>query len=138
MKRPSAAAFGMLLVFWGSVAAAAEDGPPPPPKIEAPRQPGEDENGLKRARDMVRRADSSGGVDCLNAREARRAIVEKRAVTLAQAVRTARDAWPGEVIDYRLCTYDGRIAYELTLLADDGRVARVRVSASDGALLGVR
>ncbi|MFC7053800.1 PepSY domain-containing protein [Hansschlegelia quercus] len=87
---------------------------------------------------MARRADPSGGVDCLNGREARRAIAEKRAVTLAQALRTARDAWPGEVIDYRLCTYDGRVAYELTLLADDGRVGRVRVSASDGALLGVR
>jgi len=59
-------------------------------------------------------------------------------VTLAQAVRSARDAWSGEVIDYRLCTYGESLAYELTLLNTDGKVARVRVDAADGHLLGVR
>ncbi|MFL1877176.1 PepSY domain-containing protein, partial [Hansschlegelia beijingensis] len=68
----------------------------------------------------------------------RRAIIAKRAVPLSQAVRSAREAWSGEVIDYRLCTYAGSLAYELTLLNADGKVARVRVDAADGHLLGVR
>lgn len=94
--------------------------------------------GLEKAREAVRTADPGGGVDCLSAREARGAISQKKAIPLAQAVRAARDAWDGEVIDYRLCTYDGRLAYDLTLLNDDGKVARARVEALDGKLVGVR
>lgn len=94
--------------------------------------------GLERSRALARGGDPTGGIDCLSARDARRAIIAKRAVTLAQAVRTARDAWSGEVIDYRLCTYGGSLAYELTLLNPDGKVARVRIDAADGHLVGVR
>ncbi|WP_271168160.1 PepSY domain-containing protein [Hansschlegelia plantiphila] len=94
--------------------------------------------GLERARAAARGADPGGGVDCLSARDARSATLQKRAVSLAEAVRVARDAWDGEVIDYKLCTYDGRLAYELTLLNTNGRVARVRVDASNGKLVGVR
>ncbi|RXF75439.1 PepSY domain-containing protein [Hansschlegelia zhihuaiae] len=94
--------------------------------------------GLERARAAARAADSSGGKDCLSAREARGAIRANRAVTLVKAMRAAREAWDGEVIDYKLCTYDGALAYELTLLNTDGRVARVRVEAANGKLVGVR
>ncbi len=77
-------------------------------------------------------------VTCLSARDARGAIRSNRAVPLAQAARVARSAWDGEVIDYRLCSYDGALAYELTLLNDGGKVARARVDAGSGKLLGVR
>lgn len=91
----------------------------------------------KKRRDPADKGDGSGK-DCMSARDARGAIVAKRVVTLAQALRTARDAWNGEVIDYKLCSFDGLLAYDLTLLSPDGRVARVRVGAADGKLVGVR
>lgn len=93
--------------------------------------------GLERARAAARNA-SPDGRDCLSAREARTAIMSKRAVNLSRALKTARDAWDGEVIDYKLCTFDGVLAYDLTLLSTEGRVARVRVGAADGKLVGVR
>jgi uncharacterized membrane protein YkoI len=102
-------------------AAARAADPPRSPPPTAPRSPG-----------------AIGGKDCLSGREARGAISDKRAVTLSQAVRSAREAWDGEVIDYKLCTYDGALAYELTLLNGDGKVARVRVEAVNGKLVGVR
>lgn len=94
--------------------------------------------GLERARAAARAADQSGGKDCMSAREARGAIRANRAVTLVKAMQAAREAWNGEVIDYKLCTYDGALAYELTLLNADGRVARVRVEAANGRFVGVR
>lgn len=95
--------------------------------------------GLEKARAAARKAaDQNGAKDCLSAREARSAILAKRAVTLSQALRAARDAWDGEVIDYKLCTFDGVLAYDLTLLNGGGRVARVRVGAADGKLVNVR
>lgn len=94
--------------------------------------------GVERERQQSRKsAGRSGGTDCLSAREARNAILSKRAVTLSEALRVAREAWAGEVIDYKLCTFDGSLAYDLTLLNGDGKVARVRIAA-DGKLLGVR
>jgi uncharacterized membrane protein YkoI len=94
--------------------------------------------GLERARAAARAADTSGGKDCMSAREARGAIRANRAVTLVKAMQAAREAWDGEVIDYKLCTYDGALAYELTLLNAEGRVARVRVEAANGKFVGVR
>ncbi|MDR4308389.1 hypothetical protein IHQ68_17355 [Chelatococcus sambhunathii] len=95
--------------------------------------------GLEKAREAARKAqDQNGAKDCLSAKEARGAILAKKAVTLSQALRAARDAWDGEVIDYKLCTFDGVLAYDLTLLNGDGRVARVRVGAADGKLVNVR
>ncbi|PZQ16962.1 MAG: hypothetical protein DI565_06115 [Ancylobacter novellus] len=110
-----------------------------PDEPRAARDPApERDEGLERARAAARAADPSGGRDCLSAREARGAIAAKRAVSLAQALRTARGAWDGDVIDYKLCTFNGALAYELTLLNDGGRVARVRIEAASGKLMGVR
>lgn len=94
--------------------------------------------GLEKAREAARAADPGGGIDCMSARDARGVIAAKRAVSLSQALRTARGAWDGEVIDYKLCTFDGALAYDLTLLNESGRVARVRVEAASGKLVGVR
>lgn len=94
--------------------------------------------GLEKAREAARAADPGGGVDCMSARDARGVIAAKRAVSLSQALRTARGAWDGEVIDYKLCTFDGALAYDLTLLNESGRVARVRIEAASGKLVGVR
>lgn len=87
-----------------------------------------DDDGLDAPRD--------GG--CLSARDARDAIRSKRAVPLAAAARAARAAWDGEVIDYKLCRVSGLLTYNLTLLSDDGRVARARVDAGTGKLLAVK
>jgi uncharacterized membrane protein YkoI len=119
-------------------------------RAATPRE-AEDDDGLKRAREAAKAADPkqlpavrksapdeprSGA--CLSGRDARGAIRAKRAVTLSIAARAARDAWDGELIDYKLCDFGGALAYELTLLNPDGKVARVRVDAANGKLLGVR
>ena len=53
-------------------------------------------------------------------------------------MRSAKGASDGEVIDYRLCTYDGSLAYELILLNAEGKGVRARIDAANGKLLGVR
>lgn len=118
--------------------AAPEDGGAPDGEGKRSRDGDPRLSGLEKAREAARKADTGGGKDCMSSREARGAIVAKRVVTLSQALRTARDAWNGEVIDYKLCTFDGALAYDLVLLNREGRVARVRVGAADGKLVGVR
>ncbi len=103
------------------------------PKPIGPRM-----QGLEKSRDAARSADPGGGKDCMSASDARRAIIAKRAVALAEAVRSAKGAWDGDVIDYKLCTYDGSLAYELILLNGGGKVVRARIDASSGKLLSVR
>ncbi|MFD1702190.1 PepSY domain-containing protein [Methylopila henanensis] len=88
------------------------------------------------ARDDGRRLPSGGG--CLSARDARDAIRSKKAVALVVAARTARDAWDGEVIDYKLCSVEGLLTYDITLLSPDGKVARARIDAGTGKLLTVK
>ncbi|GLK56302.1 hypothetical protein JOD31_002338 [Methylopila capsulata] len=100
---------------------------PAPPPEDRPRRERDDDGARKAARG-----------ECLSAREARGAIGSKRAVTLAQAARAAREAWDGEVIDYKLCDVGGLLTYDLTLLNADGKVARARVDAGTGKLVNVR
>ena len=127
-----------------AAARAAPENGPGPPQGEPRRVPDAAKesdprlSGLEKAREAARKAEPAGGKDCLSSRDARGAIGAKRVITLSQALKTARDAWNGEVIDYKLCTFDGALAYDLTLLSREGRVARVRVGAADGKLVGVR
>jgi uncharacterized membrane protein YkoI len=75
---------------------------------------------------------------CLNQKE-RRALVEGGAVLhLAAAVHAVRAHAPGTLVRARLCRRGEGLAYVLTVLGHDGKVARVSVDAVKGTLVGER
>ena len=57
-------------------------------------------------------------------------------VHLATAMRTAKKRLPGTVVRARLCHGHDGLVYVLTVLARDGKVARVTVDAVKGTLIG--
>jgi uncharacterized membrane protein YkoI len=71
---------------------------------------------------------------CLDQRE-RRAEAGK-IVPLSAAMRTARARMPGTVVRARLCRGSEGLVYVLTVLARDGKVARLTVDAVKGTLVG--
>ncbi|MGB7042766.1 MAG: hypothetical protein WBD83_24715, partial [Xanthobacteraceae bacterium] len=71
---------------------------------------------------------------CLDQRE-RRAEAGKL-VPLAAAMRTARARMPGTVVRARLCRGNDGLVYVLTVLARDGKVARLTVDAVKGTFVG--
>jgi uncharacterized membrane protein YkoI len=77
-------------------------------------------------------------VRCLGVEERKAAIASNKAVPLSRAVRTARARAYGELVRARLCESGGRLVYLLTLLARDGKVARVTVDAGTGRPIGRR
>jgi hypothetical protein len=76
----------------------------------------------------------SGRGACLDQRE-RRAEAGKF-IPLAAAMRTARARMPGTVVRARLCRGSDGLVYVLTVLARDGKVARITVDAVKGTLVG--
>jgi hypothetical protein len=74
------------------------------------------------------------GHACLDQHE-RRAEAGKL-VSLAAAMRTARARMPGTVVRARLCRGSEGLVYVLTVLARDGKVARLTVDAVKGTLVG--
>jgi uncharacterized membrane protein YkoI len=77
---------------------------------------------------------ADGGHACLDQRE-RRAEAGKF-IPLAAAMRTARARMPGTVVRARLCRGSDGLVYVLTVLARDGKVARITVDAVKGTLVG--
>jgi uncharacterized membrane protein YkoI len=71
---------------------------------------------------------------CLDQRD-RRAEAGKL-VPLATAMHTARARMPGTVVRARLCHAPDGLVYVLTVLARDGKVARITVDAVKGTLVG--
>ena len=71
---------------------------------------------------------------CLDQRE-RHAEVGK-VIPLSAAMRTARARMPGTVVRARLCRGSEGLVYVLTVLARDGKVARLTVDAVKGTLVG--
>ena len=71
---------------------------------------------------------------CLDQRE-RRAQAGK-VIPLSAAMRTARARMPGTVVRARLCRGSEGLVYVLTVLARDGKVARLTVDALKGTLVG--
>jgi uncharacterized membrane protein YkoI len=59
-----------------------------------------------------------------------------RLVSLATAMRAARGRMPGTVVRARLCHAPDGLVYVLTVLARDGKVARITVDAVKGTLVG--
>jgi hypothetical protein len=80
-------------------------------------------------------AANEAGHACLDQRE-RRAEAGKL-VPLAAAMRTVRARMPGStVVRARLCRGSEGLVYVLTVLARDGKVARLTVDAVKGTLVG--
>jgi uncharacterized membrane protein YkoI len=77
---------------------------------------------------------------CLNKSEQRAAISTGHAVTLAQAIRTARGTargghGPREVVNAKLCREEKGLVYLLTVLSRDGKVTHMTVDATSGKVV---
>jgi len=74
------------------------------------------------------------GHACLDQRE--RHAEAGKFIPLAAAMRAARTRMPGTVVRARLCHGPEGLVYVLTVLARDGKVARLTVDAVKGTLVG--
>jgi uncharacterized membrane protein YkoI len=81
-------------------------------------------------------ADEANVHVCLNQRERRIAIENGTVIRLASAIRAAKHRMPGTVVRARLCRAPSGLVYILTVLAHNGRVARLTVDAVKGTLVG--
>jgi uncharacterized membrane protein YkoI len=75
-------------------------------------------------------------VHCLDQKERRAENEASHVVRLSAAMRVARSRMPGAVVQARLCRGDDGLVYVLTVLARDGKVARLTVDAVKGTLVG--
>ena len=90
-------------------------------------------------RDASQPAPAAAGYVCLDQKERRAEAESGRLVRLAAAMRAAKSRMPGTVVRARLCHGpDDGLVYVLTVLARDGKVARITVDAANGTLVGER
>ena len=75
---------------------------------------------------------------CLNLRERQAAMQSGKVIHLATAMRAAKKRMPGAVVRARLCRGKDGFVYVLTVLARDGKVARLTVDAAKGTVVGRR
>ena len=75
---------------------------------------------------------------CLDQKERRAAIASGGVVHLAAAIHAAKSRMSGTVVQARLCHGQDGLVYVLTVLARDGKVARIVVDAVKGTLVGER
>jgi uncharacterized membrane protein YkoI len=79
---------------------------------------------------------------CLSKAEQRAAIANGQAVTLADAIRSARGSVRGhgarEVVKARLCREPNGLVYVLTVLARNGKVTHTTVDATSGKVVDAR
>jgi uncharacterized membrane protein YkoI len=87
---------------------------------------------------LLAAATAPAPADCLPMASARPLIRGGEIVPIMAAVRAAREAASGEMIDGRLCEVSGGYQYVVTFLGSDGRVVRVSVDARTGRVAGVR
>jgi uncharacterized membrane protein YkoI len=73
---------------------------------------------------------------CLDQKERRAEVESGRVVRLDTALRAVRSKMPGTVVRARLCRSNDGLVYVLTVLARDGKVARLTVDAVKGTLVG--
>jgi uncharacterized membrane protein YkoI len=90
---------------------------------------------LARAQDAAP-AQTTTNQFCLDQKQRRAEIESGRLIHLSAAMRAARARMPGTVIRARLCQGDDGLVYVLTVLARDGKVARIAVDAVKGTLVG--
>jgi uncharacterized iron-regulated membrane protein len=75
---------------------------------------------------------------CLNQKERRAAYESGKVIHLTAAMRAAKKRMPGAVVRARLCGEKEGLVYVLTVLARDGKVARLTVDAAKGTVIGKR
>lgn len=75
---------------------------------------------------------------CLSQKERRAANESGKVVPLAAAMRAAKTRMPGTLVRARLCRGNDGLVYVLTVLARDGKVARLTVDAVKGTVIGKR
>ena len=73
---------------------------------------------------------------CLNQKERHAETESGGLVRLAVAIRAAKTRMPGTVVRALLCRGPEGLVYVLTVLAHDGKVARIEVDAVKGTLIG--
>ncbi len=73
---------------------------------------------------------------CLNQKERRAETDSGTLIRLSTAMHMARRRMPGTVVRARLCHGHDGLVYVLTVLAHDGKVARIAVDAVKGTLAG--
>ena len=74
--------------------------------------------------------------NCLDQKERRAEVESGRVVRLDTALRAIRSKMPGTLVRARLCRGNDGLVYVLTVLARDGKVARLTVDAVKGTLVG--
>jgi uncharacterized membrane protein YkoI len=75
---------------------------------------------------------------CLDQSERQAARESGKVIDLATAMRSAKKRMPGTVVRASLCHGKDGLVYVLTVLARDGKVARLTVDAEKGTLIGKR
>jgi uncharacterized membrane protein YkoI len=75
---------------------------------------------------------------CLDQKERRTEIETGKVVNLTTAMRVAKSLKPGTLVRARLCHGNDGLVYVLTVLARDGKVARLTVDAVKGTVVGER
>lgn len=84
------------------------------------------------------RAASAAGYACLTQKERKAASESGKIIHLATAIRSVKKRMPGAVVRARLCRDKDGLVYVLTVLARDGKVARLTVDAVKGTVVGNR
>ena len=73
---------------------------------------------------------------CLDQKERRAEVESGHVVRLDTALRAVKSKMPGTLVRAWLCHGNDGLVYVLTVLARDGRVARLTVDAVKGSLVG--
>jgi len=89
-----------------------------------------------RAEEPTRAAHGEAEHACLDQKERRAEIESGRLIRLSAAIRAAKSRMPGTVVRVRLCHGHDGLVYVLTVLAHDGKVARIVVDAVKGTFVG--
>jgi uncharacterized membrane protein YkoI len=95
--------------------------------------------GLALAPTVTGAAAASVGAEgrCLSRAEQRAEIAEHKLMRLSTAMKEVKRRIGGDVVGARLCQQGNELVYVLTVLTRNGKVARERVDAVTGAMLGV-
>jgi len=76
---------------------------------------------------------------CLNKAEQRAAVADKKAIPLAQTIKSRREkGHHAELVRARLCHHGDGLVYMLTLLGRSGRVISETVDAANGEIINGR
>lgn len=86
----------------------------------------------------ARSGHAPSGHACLDQKERHAEIASGGVVRLTVAIHAAKSRMPGTVVQARLCHGQDGLVYVLTVLARDGKVARIVVDAVKGTLVGER